>query len=54
MTNYDYQYEIFKMMSKIYPIKQMNEVETYLKKLWKMDAQKLKNEYDLWREITNA
>ena len=52
MSNYEYQFEIFWMMKSIYPIEQLNDCEEYLKKLWKMDNSKLKQTYELWKEIT--
>ena len=54
MSNYEYQFEIFWMMKSIYPIEQLNDCEEYLKKLWKMDNSKLKQTYELWKEIANA
>ena len=51
MTKYELQYNIFKLMQKIYPDTQIMEVEDYIQKLWKMDKPKLLQVHKQWKEL---
>ena len=51
MTKYEYQAEIFIMISDFYPENQQNSAFKYVQKLWDADLKKLKRHYDEWKKI---
>jgi len=52
MTKYELQFKIFKMMEKIYPDTQLNDVEDYIQKLWKKNKPTLLKIHKQWRELS--
>jgi len=54
MTRYEMQYEIFKMMKDLYPSSQLDDVDSYVRKLWNKDEKTLENLYKSWKDITNG
>jgi len=51
MTQYEYQAEIFIMISDLYPENQQDAAFNYVQKLWDADIKTLKCHYDNWMEI---